>query len=135
VVSDAGTPGICDPGAQLAASCIKNTIPLHPIPGASAVISALSVCGYETSEFTFIGFLPFRGKERLEKMSMIRNIQHVVVFFEAPHRILETFELFVREGHQDRSCMCAREQTKLYEEFRHGSIGECKELYDILYMT
>lgn len=82
VVSDAGTPGISDPGSQLAAACAREGIPLHPIPGPSAVVAALSVCGYTSTEFTFLGFLAVKGKERKEKLNKIKTISEVVVFFE-----------------------------------------------------
>jgi 16S rRNA (cytidine1402-2'-O)-methyltransferase len=130
VVSDAGTPCICDPGAQLASACIAAGIPLHPVPGASAVTAALSVSGFAASEFTFIGFLPFRGTDKTNKLAHIASIDHIVVFFEAPHRVVDTFEALMLLPHMStRQCMFAREITKVYEEFQRGTIQQCKIQY------
>ena len=127
VVSDAGTPGICDPGAELAEALLINNIPLHPIPGPSAVVAALSVCGFQASEFSFLGFLAVKGKERTQKLDQIARIQHPVVIYEAPHRMKMTFrQLASKEyGQSQRSCVCCRELTKLHEEFKRGSVAEC----------
>jgi 16S rRNA (cytidine1402-2'-O)-methyltransferase len=112
VVSDAGTPGVSDPGRQLADQCLIEGIPIHPIPGhfkncsllfmlmtraylyrigPSAVASAISVCGYGT-DFTFLGFLPVKGVERTQKMRWISTAPHAVVLYESPHRVLVTAE-------------------------------------------
>jgi 16S rRNA (cytidine1402-2'-O)-methyltransferase len=125
VVSDAGTPGISDPGAELAAALADNRVPMHPIPGPSAVVSALSVCGFPTSEFTFMGFLPVKGKERQQKIDTIFDIKHCVVIYEAPHRIKLTLEQLSSRGMGDRPCVCCREITKLHEEFRRGTVDQC----------
>lgn len=126
-------PGICDPGAQLAASCAAHGVPLHPIPGASAVTAALSVSGFNGSAFTFFGFLPFRGSEKQKLVDLILTTNHIVVFFEAPHRVLDTFNMLVASGQGDRSCLCAREITKIHEEFKRGSVRECNEFRSIMY--
>jgi len=86
VVSDAGTPGISDPGKQLAAQCAKEGVVTHPIPGPSAAIAALSVCGLDTSAFLFLGFLPVSGPERREKIEEVIASKNLVVLYEAPHR-------------------------------------------------
>ena len=127
VVSDAGTPGICDPGAELAEALLLHNIPLHPIPGPSAVVAALSVCGFQASEFSFLGFLAVKGKERTQKLDQMKNIQHPIVFYEAPHRMKMTFrQLNSKEyGQSQRTCVCCRELTKLHEEFKRGTVAEC----------
>ena len=127
VVSDAGTPGICDPGAELAEALLANNIPLHPIPGPSAVVAALSVCGFQASEFSFLGFLAVKGKERTQKLDQIVRIEHPVVIYEAPHRMKMTFrQLASKEyGQSQRPCLCCRELTKLHEEFKRGTLAEC----------
>jgi 16S rRNA (cytidine1402-2'-O)-methyltransferase len=126
VVSDAGTPGISDPGAQLAKACFENNIVLHPIPGPSAVIASLSVSGFPSSEFTFFGFIPVKGKERSIKMNSIVNCKHTVVIFEAPHRLIETLsELSENYKLSERDCVCCREITKLNEELYKGTVSEC----------
>lgn len=134
MVSDAGTPGICDPGAQLAEACIAAKLTLHPIPGPSAVIAALSVCGFSSSEFRFLGFIPFRGSPKDAFIDKIRNSPEVVVFFEAPHRVLDTFSALVKAGQGDRHCLCAREITKLYEELHYSTVAEC-ELEGLIFLT
>lgn len=123
MISDAGTPGICDPGAQLAAALVEARIPLHPVPGASAVTAALSVCGMPGSQFTFLGFLPPRGADKQQTLEVIRNTAHLCVFFEAPHRVLDTFRALVVSGQGERSCLCARELTKRHEELWRGSVS------------
>ena len=126
VVSDAGTPGISDPGFELASECYKNKIRLHPIPGPSAVAAALSVCGFPASEFTFLGFLPVKGKERVSKLNSIARCPHTVVFFEAPHRVIATMrELQDSFGQGNRPCICCREITKIYEEYIKGTVTSC----------
>jgi 16S rRNA (cytidine1402-2'-O)-methyltransferase len=127
VVSDAGTPGICDPGAELAEALLIHNVPLHPIPGPSAVVAALSVCGFQASEFSFLGFLAVKGKERTQKLDQIVRIQHPVVIYEAPHRMKMTFrQLASKEyGQGQRPCVCCRELTKMHEEFKRGNVDEC----------
>ena len=127
VVSDAGTPGICDPGAELAEALLTHNIPLHPIPGPSAVIAALSICGFQASEFSFLGFLAVKGKERTQKLDQITRLQHPVVIYEAPHRMKMTFrQLASKEyGQGQRPCLCCRELTKMHEEFKRGTVDEC----------
>ena len=137
VVSDAGTPGISDPGQQLAAALGKEGIPIHPIPGPSAIISALSVCGFNLVDgFKFVGFIPAKGKQRKEKLAEIVSIttpegerssygNTVVAFYEAPHRILQTFNDMIELGNSDRQCVCCRELTKIHEDIIRGTVAEC----------
>ena len=118
LVSDAGTPTISDPGCLLVAQIREkfgDTIPIVPIPGPSAVLSALSVSGFPTSEFLFLGFLPHKkGRETLFKE--IAASKRTVVFYESPHRILKTLESLKNHLHPKRRILVARELTKIYEE-------------------
>jgi len=128
LVSDAGTPGISDPGAMLV-SQIKNNlrdrVDVIPIPGASAVIAALSASGLATHEFTFLGFLPHKkGRETLFKE--IASAKRTMVFYESPHRILKTLESLVKFCPDKTVCM-GRELTKIYEEFKTGTPVEILE--------
>jgi len=128
LVSDAGTPGISDPGAMLV-SQIKDkffdSVQVIPIPGVSAVITALSASGFPTHEFTFLGFLPHKkGRETLFKE--IRDANRTMVFYESPHRILKTLESLQKFCPDKRVCI-ARELTKIYEEFKTGTAEELFE--------
>lgn len=127
VVSDAGTPGISDPGAELASSLAEDNVNIHPIPGPSAVIAALSISGFIASEFTFLGFLAAKGKERKEKIETIITTSHTVVFYEAPHRIIDTFNDILNQNKlmEKRKCICCRELTKLHEEIKRDTIFGC----------
>ncbi len=129
LVSDAGTPGISDPGAMLV-SKIKETfsdeeVQVVPVPGASAVITALSACGLPTHEFTFLGFLPHKkGRETLFKE--IAESERTMVFYESTHRILKTLEALAKFCPDKKVCI-ARELTKIYEEFKLGTASEVLE--------
>lgn len=127
LVSDAGTPGISDPGAMLI-SKIKTEMPdveVIPIPGATAVITALSASGLPTHEFTFLGFLPHKkGRETLFKE--IAESKRTMVFYESPHRILKTLEALDKFCPNKKVCI-ARELTKIYEELKIGKPAEILE--------
>jgi 16S rRNA (cytidine1402-2'-O)-methyltransferase len=131
LVSDAGTPGISDPGAMLV-SLVKahfshgvNEVSVIPIPGPSAVVAALSASGLPTHEFTFLGFLPHKkGRETLFKE--IASAERTFVFYESPHRILKTLESLNKFCPNKKVCL-AREITKIYEEFKTGSPSELLE--------
>ena len=126
LVSDAGTPGISDPGAMLV-SRIKteftnNEVQVVPIPGPTALITALSASGLPIHEFTFLGFLPHKkGRETLFKE--IANSKRTMVFYESPHRILKTLESLIKFCPDKKVCI-ARELTKIYEEFKDGTAEE-----------
>ena len=129
LVSDAGTPTISDPGAMLIAKIKekfdKEEVQVIPIPGASALITALSASGLPTHEFTFLGFLPHKkGRETLFKE--IASSERTVVFYESPHRILKTLESLIKFCPEKKVCI-ARELTKIYEEFKTGSAQELLE--------
>ena len=130
LVSDAGTPGISDPGAMLVSKIkehLSDSVDVIPIPGASAVITALSACGLPIHEFTFLGFLPHKkGRETLFKE--IANSERTMVFYESPHRILKTLESLVKFCPNKKVCI-ARELTKIYEEFKTGTPVEVLEYF------
>ena len=127
-VSDAGMPGISDPGSHLAMLAIEAGITVTPIPGANAGLSALIASGLDTTEFHFIGFLSKQKKNRLETLARIKPIQGTLIFYESPHRLKDTLgELLDVLG--DRSIVAARELTKKFEEFRRGTITELIAYY------
>ncbi len=128
LVSDAGTPGISDPGALLVSKIkdkFNREVEVVPIPGASAVITALSASGLPIHEFTFLGFLPHKkGRETLFKE--IASSKRTMVFYESPHRILKTLESLIKFCPEKKVCI-ARELTKIYEEFKTGTPVEVLE--------
>jgi 16S rRNA (cytidine1402-2'-O)-methyltransferase len=122
LISDAGTPGISDPGYQLVNACIENNIRVIPIPGASAFLSALVVSGLAANEFSFEGFLPVK-KGRQTKLKKLAGEHRTLIFYESPHRIIKTIKNLY-EYFGDRRCVIGREITKKYEEFKRGSFSE-----------
>ena len=123
LVSDAGTPGISDPGAEIVKKAIENNIEINPIPGACAAINGLIASGLDTTEFHFIGFLPVNKKEKKEKLEKISKINSTLIFYEAPHKLIKTLES-IKEVLGDRNIVLARELTKIHEEFIRGKISE-----------
>ncbi|OPA73205.1 16S rRNA (cytidine(1402)-2'-O)-methyltransferase [Paenibacillus selenitireducens] len=124
LVSDAGLPAISDPGTDLVALAIEEAIPVVPIPGANAALSALIVSGLPTDRFTFVGFLP-RDKKSIEGMlQSLQFAEGTLLFYESPHRVAKTLEHMHRVLGNRRVVM-ARELTKRYEEFARGTIEEC----------
>ena len=121
LVSDAGTPGICDPGEEVIKKCIEEEIPIVPIPGACAMINALICSGLDTKEFAFIGFLPLNKKNRKEKLEEIKNTTKTMILYEAPHK-LETTLKDLKEIIGNRKIVLARELTKIHEEYIRESI-------------
>jgi len=129
VVSDAGTPAISDPGMFLTRAAIKAEIPVFPVPGANAALSALVASGLDTERFLFVGFLPPKTSARrsdLEKLRAGLNQASTLVFYEAPHRILEALEDVERVWGTACSVVVARELTKLHEEFLRGTVAEVR---------
>lgn len=124
LVSDAGMPGISDPGFRLIALAIRHHVPVIPIPGASAFLAALVASGLPTDSFRFSGFLPAKRGERRTLLESIRTSPRTQVFYEAPHRALETLEDIVEVLGPDRHVVVAREVTKLHEEFLRGRAAE-----------
>lgn len=123
VVSDAGTPGINDPGFRLVRLCIEQNVPIVPLPGASAVVAALVASGLPTDEFYFGGFLPARSTARRARLAQLTTLPATLVFYEAPHRIAATLT-DAREILGERAAVVARELTKLHEEFARASLSE-----------
>lgn len=122
LVSDAGTPGISDPAYDLVRAAVREKIRIIPIPGASAMLSALVVSGLPTHNFVFEGFLPLK-KGRNTKLNELKDEKRTLVFYESPHRILKTVRDFV-EYFGNRRCIMGREITKKFEEFFHGRLEE-----------
>ena len=138
VVSDAGTPGISDPGEEIVEEAIKNNIEVIPIPGACALINAIICSGLNTKEFAFYGFLPLNNKNRKLVIDRIKNESKTVILYEAPHKLKKTLE-DIRQNIGDIKCAIAKELTKIYENFYRGNIssiieniGEPKGEYIIL---
>lgn len=123
LVSDAGTPGICDPGEEVIKQAIKEKIEIIPIPGACAFVNALICSGIDTKEFTFLGFLPLNKKLRKEKLEDIKKETKTTIIYEAPHKLKTTLE-DLREVLEDRQIVIARELTKIHEEFIRGTVEE-----------
>ncbi len=122
IVSDAGTPGVSDPGVELVQACITAGVKVEPIPGPSATLSALVASGYPTESVVLLGFPPARGKARKTWMARIISCEGTTVFFESPHRIKATLsELANIMG--DRPITVGRELTKVHEEFLRGSVS------------
>jgi len=125
LVSDAGTPGISDPGYRLIRLAIENEIPVIPIPGPSAVITALSVSGLPTDAFLFKGFLPNKSKKRRDILKQLEEVKETLIFYESPHRLSETMrDIFEVLG--DREIVLTRELTKMYEEVLRGKVSEIR---------
>ena len=128
VVSDAGTPAISDPGYRLVRAAIENGITVTPVPGPSALISALVAAGLPTDEFFFGGFLPARANARRARFGELRGVPATLIFYEAPHRIAAS----LRDAYEvlgEREAVVARELTKLHEEIRRGRLSELAEHY------
>ncbi len=123
LVSDAGTPGICDPGEIVIKACIEKNIEIIPIPGACAMINALVTSGISTKEFMFMGFLPINKKLRKQKVEEIKTSSKTVILYEAPHKLETTLE-DLKQILENRQVVIAREITKIHEEFIRGNIND-----------
>jgi 16S rRNA (cytidine1402-2'-O)-methyltransferase len=126
VVSDAGTPGIADPGSQIAVAAIAAGIPVFPIPGANAAISALIASGLSTESFNFYGFLPAKEGQRRTVLEQLPLTGETHIFYEAPHRILDTLADIEATFGPMQHIVLARELTKLHEEFLRGPVSELR---------
>lgn len=123
LITDAGTPGISDPGEEVVKEAIKENLEVIPIPGACALINALIASGLGTKEFAFYGFLPLDKKLRNDKLEDISNQNKTIIFYEAPHRLEKTLkEMMERFG--DIEIVIAKELTKIHETFIRGKISE-----------
>ncbi len=129
LVSDAGMPGISDPGYDLAKACIEVGIPVVPIPGPSAAIAALTASGLPSDRFVFEGFLPAKPKERRAYLEQLKPESRTLIFYEAPHRLRQTLQDMATVLGGDRAIALARELTKLHEEIWRGSVQAAVELY------
>jgi len=129
VVSDAGTPAVSDPGFRLVRAAIENEVPVVPVPGPSALISALVAAGLPTDEFFFAGFLPPKANARRTRLSELQSVPGTLIFYEAPHRLAAT----LKDAYEilgERDAVVARELTKVHEEIRRGRLSELSEHYD-----
>ena len=129
LISDAGTPILSDPGARLVMAAIAAGILVVPIPGASALLSALVVSGLPADRFTFIGFLPRSGADRRAAIAGLTELEHTAVLYEAPGRIAATLGDIEAAGGGDRPAAVAREMTKQFEETRRGTVSELMAYY------
>ncbi len=128
LVSDAGTPAISDPGEDLVRLCAENGIPVVPVPGATAAVSAIISSGLPTGRFSFEGFLSVNKKSRRNHLLSIQHQPHTMIFYEAPHKLRRTLRDFY-ELLGDRRIVLARELTKKYEEIIRTTLSEAVELY------
>jgi len=131
LVSDAGTPGICDPGEEVIKKAIQENIEVIPIPGACAMINALIASGIATNEFYFLGFLPLNKKLRKEKLEEIKNSEKTIILYEAPHKMKGTLE-DLKNILENRKIVLARELTKIHEEFIRKDINQILDQIDNL---
>lgn len=130
LVTDAGMPGISDPGYELVCACVADHLPVVPIPGPTAVITAIAAAGLPSDRFVFEGFLPVKGKVRKERLSALKTEPRTVVLYESPHRLVKTLTELGEVLSLDRAIALARELTKRYEEFWRGTIGEALAHYE-----
>jgi 16S rRNA (cytidine1402-2'-O)-methyltransferase len=126
LVSDAGTPGISDPGALLVARARQAGVAVCPIPGANAAIAALSAAGLSAPHFLFYGFLPVKAAARRSALAALRGLPHALVFYEAPHRVAECVADLAETLGGEREIVIARELTKLFETIHSCSLGEAE---------
>jgi 16S rRNA (cytidine1402-2'-O)-methyltransferase len=129
LITDAGTPGLSDPGARLVRECIKRELPFTVIPGPSSILTALVGSGFSTEKFFFGGFLPNKsgGRERELRAAAVR--EETTIFFESPYRLTKTLKASI-DIMQDRQLCVAREITKKFEEFRRGTAAELLAHYE-----
>ncbi|HVF54231.1 MAG TPA: 16S rRNA (cytidine(1402)-2'-O)-methyltransferase [Actinomycetota bacterium] len=123
LVSDAGMPGLSDPGFRLVAACVEAGVVVETVPGPSAAISALAVSGLPPARFVFEGFLPRKRGDRQKRIALLSHEERTMIFYESPHRIEETLEDLAAVI-PDRRAALARELTKMYEEVRRGTLAE-----------
>lgn len=126
LVTDAGTPGISDPGEEIVKKAIENDIEIIPIPGACALINALIASGLNTREFAFYGFLPLNKNNRNKIIEKIKKEDKTVILYEAPHKLIKTLE-DIQKNMGNINCVIARELTKIHEEFTRGNINSILE--------
>lgn len=128
--SDAGMPSISDPGKELVAAAVKEGIPVVPLPGANAGLTALIASGLVPQPFYFYGFLERKHQQQVQELEQLRNRSETMIFYEAPHRLKKTLKVMAEVFGDDRQAVLARELTKRYEEFSRGSLAELTTFYD-----
>jgi 16S rRNA (cytidine1402-2'-O)-methyltransferase len=124
LVSDAGTPGVSDPGARIVDAVRSAGLRVLPLPGASAAVTALSASGLVNDQFYFVGFLPAKAKSRETELARLRAVSATLVFYEAPHRIIDCVEALAAAFEPTRQVVFARELTKMFEEIHHCTLAE-----------
>ncbi|MEO6445642.1 MAG: 16S rRNA (cytidine(1402)-2'-O)-methyltransferase [Gemmatimonadaceae bacterium] len=129
LISDAGTPLLSDPGARLVAAAIEAGVRVVPVPGASALLSALVGAGLPADVFTYVGFLARKGKERAAQLAMLSALPHTSVVYEAPNRVADTLNDVAEVVGAERRAVVARELSKHFEEFRRGTVRELADYY------
>ena len=128
-ISDAGMPVISDPGYILVQECIKNNIPVVPLPGASAFATALIASGFDAQPFTYYGFLPRKKSEQQSFFEQMNKARATSIFYEAPHRLVKTLNNMSEILDSERKIVVARELTKIHEEFIRGTISEVTDYF------
>jgi len=123
LITDAGTPGLSDPGLRLIRECIKRELPFTIVPGASSILTALLGSGFPTAKFSFCGFLPVKSGRRERALRAAAEREETAIFFESPYRLVKTLAACI-EIMPDRQLCVARELTKKFEEFRRGTASE-----------
>lgn len=129
LVSDAGTPGISDPGFLLVRTCVEHNIDVECLPGPTALIPALAVSGMPSDRFVFEGFLP-QKKGRQKRLLQLVDEPRTIIFYESPHRLVKTLALFADFFGGDRQACVCRELSKMFEEVKRGTIDELREYYE-----
>lgn len=128
IVSDAGTPGISDPGSVIIQRCIEKMIDFEVLPGATAITTALVYSGLDTTKFLFRGFLPRENKERKSVTNQLLDTQETIIFYEAPHRLTDTLK-FLIDTFGNRKIAVCRELTKIYQEIYRGTLEEALQYF------
>src|SRR5437763_2583016 len=128
LITDAGMPGLSDPGTRLIRECIKRRLPFTIVPGPSSILTALVGSGFETEKFCFRGFLPVKSGQRQRELRAAAERKETTIFFESPHRLMKTLKASAELMPAQRLCV-ARELTKKFEEFRRGTASELLAFY------
>jgi 16S rRNA (cytidine1402-2'-O)-methyltransferase len=129
LITDAGTPGLSDPGSRLVRECINRELPFTIVPGPSSIVTALVGSGFSTEKFSFYGFLPVKSGQRERELRAAAESDETVIFFESPYRLTKTLAACVDIMPERQLCV-ARELTKKFEEFRRGTAGELLSHYE-----
>ena len=129
LVTDAGRPALSDPGAEMVALCAAAGVPVVPIPGPCALVTALAASGQPTGRFTFEGFLAMNKKNRRAHLESLRGEERTMIFYEAPHKLVATLRDLADTFGREREISLCRELTKLHEEIRRTTLGEAADWY------